>query len=228
MKHISPFLMIILAFVIFGTMACLCSFFDQSNPLIFTPDKLPDAQEGLSYDVTISISQNRTPVGSISVSEGTLPPGFELIYIQAESSAKITGIPTQAGSYTFTIRASCFGTNTSGQQGEKQYSIVVSALSQEEQLVFIPDVLPGTRVGNPYEETISIRQNWTPVGDISLSEGLLPPGLELEFVEAEQIARITGTPTQDGTYVFSISTWCFGTNESGQTGNIQYTLVVDP
>jgi hypothetical protein len=89
-------------------------------------------------------------------------------------------------------------------------------------------MLPEAEAGVPYEATISISQNRTPVGGISLSEGTLPPGLELVYTQAENTGIITGTPTQDGTFAFTISVWCFGTQESGQTGDKQYTIVVEP
>jgi len=125
MKRLSPIVLIVLAFIVFATVACMCSFFNQRDPLIFDPDQLPDAQTGVPYEATISISQNVTPVGRISLSEGTLPPGMELVFTQMEDTAKISGTPTQTGSYTFTIQVWCLGTNTSGQVGEKQYTIVV-------------------------------------------------------------------------------------------------------
>lgn len=125
MKRISPIALLVLAFVVFATVACMCSILYPSKPLVFSPDQLPDAQAGVPYEATIRISQNRTPAGSISISEGTLPLGLELVYTQAEDTAKITGTPTQAGTYTFTISVWCFGTNISGQTGEKQYTLVV-------------------------------------------------------------------------------------------------------
>ncbi len=125
MKRISPITLVVLAFVAFATMACMCSSFIPREPLVFNPDKLPDAQVGIPYEVAISISQNQTPAGDISVSDGTLPPGLELVYVQAEDTAKITGTPTEAGTSTFTISVWCFGTSVNGQTGDKQYTLVV-------------------------------------------------------------------------------------------------------
>ena len=38
--------------------------------------------------------------------------------------------------------------------------------------------------------------------------------------------QISGTPTVSGTFNFTISVWCYGTNVSGQTADQQYVLVV--
>jgi hypothetical protein len=93
-------------------------------------------------------------------------------------------------------------------------------------LEFMPDKLPGAQVGHPYNLEILISRNVTPVGNFSISDGALPPGLELLMDEQLHTARITGTPSQSGTFKFTVSVWCYGTNVNGQTGEKQYALVV--
>ena len=93
-------------------------------------------------------------------------------------------------------------------------------------LEFLPAQLPAARVGQPYQVDILVSRNVTPVGDYSVSEGSLPRGLTLVMDQNLRIGRISGTPTQAGTYKFTVSVWCLGTNVSGQTGDKQYTLVV--
>jgi hypothetical protein len=94
-------------------------------------------------------------------------------------------------------------------------------------LAFSPSALPNAAAGSPYLQTITISNNETPVGDISVSSGTLPPGVTLTFVRGSSVsADLTGTPTTAGTYVFTISAWCLGTNVSGQTGDQSYALVV--
>ena len=93
-------------------------------------------------------------------------------------------------------------------------------------LEFKPDQLSEIRVGQPYQVDILVAGNVTPVGNYSISEGALPTGLTLGMDENLRIGRISGTPTQAGTYKFTVSVWCLGTNVNGQTGDKQYTLVV--
>jgi len=93
-------------------------------------------------------------------------------------------------------------------------------------LVFEPDTLPEAEAGVPYEVTVQVTQNETPVGDFWVEAGGLPNGLTLEFVEGEDSARIFGVPQESGTYTFKVSVWCYGTNVSGQEGSKEYILVV--
>ena len=95
-------------------------------------------------------------------------------------------------------------------------------------LKFTPDDLPDAQVGNVYDEEIRVTLNNTPVGDFFISEGTLPEGLEFTFLEGEDAATITGTPTEAGTFSFTVSAWCFGTQVSGQTGDKSYSLIVNP
>jgi hypothetical protein len=95
-------------------------------------------------------------------------------------------------------------------------------------LRFSPDSLPEAQVGTPYEARIQISLNSTPVGDFFISEGTLPEGMEFTFLEGEDAATITGTPTEAGEFKFTVTVWCFGTQVSGQTGEMTYTLTVIP
>jgi hypothetical protein len=96
--------------------------------LIFSPASLPDAAVGTSYDAAISISQNVTPAGQFYLSKGDeLPPGLTLDEeITGGNTIHITGTPKKAGTYTFTVSVWCYGTSVSGQQGSKEYTIIVS------------------------------------------------------------------------------------------------------
>ena len=94
---------------------------------------------------------------------------------------------------------------------------------------FDPDTLPNAQVNTRYEAEIHVTENRTPVGDFAISDGDLPAGLELQKVEGvEDTARITGVPVKSGTSTFKISVWCYGTNVSGQTGEMEYSIVVKP
>ena len=45
-------------------------------------------------------------------------------------------------------------------------------------------------------------------------------------IKGQDAAQIGGTPRKSGTFKFTVSAWCFGTNTSGQFGHHDYILVV--
>lgn len=95
-------------------------------PLKFAPDELPEAQLGQPYLAEIRVTQNVTPVGKFSVSQGALPKGLALEKVDGEQDlARITGTPEETGVFTFTISAWCYSTSVKGQTGEKEYTLVV-------------------------------------------------------------------------------------------------------
>jgi hypothetical protein len=95
------------------------------TPLKIEPDSLPNAQTGVEYEVEIHVSDNVTPLSSVFISSGTLPAGLEFVFVDGEDSAKVSGVPEETGTFTFTVFFSCFGTMVSGQSAEKEYMIVV-------------------------------------------------------------------------------------------------------
>lgn len=96
-----------------------------TTPLMIEPDSLPNAQTGVEYEVEIHVRDNVTPLNSVFISSGTLPAGLELIFVDGEDGAKISGTPEETGTFTFTVFVSCKGTMVSGQTLEKDFQIVV-------------------------------------------------------------------------------------------------------
>lgn len=93
-------------------------------------------------------------------------------------------------------------------------------------LMFAPASLPSAQVGVPYEATIIVQGHVTPVFLFGVAEGSLPDGLTWEYHEHDDFAKITGTPTRAGTFTFTVSAYCLGTNVSGQTGEMEYSIEV--
>jgi hypothetical protein len=119
-----PLIVLSAALLIFS-MSCVL-FYPRGGDLKFDPDKLPEAPVSVQYEAEIHVTQNRTPVGDFSLSDGSLPAGLKLEKVaDVEDTARITGVPTETGTFTFKISVWCYGTNVSGQTGEKEYSIVV-------------------------------------------------------------------------------------------------------
>lgn len=117
--------LILLSTIILTLVTLACAQLSGITALKFAPDILPDAQLNTPYETEIRVTQNNTPVGAFSISKGALPAGLELVQIPGKDQAKISGTPTESGTFTFTVSVWCYGTNVSGQTGEKEYRIVV-------------------------------------------------------------------------------------------------------
>lgn len=89
-----------------------------------------------------------------------------------------------------------------------------------------PDSLPNAQIGVDYQVEIRVSDNVTPVAHVYISEGALPVGLEL-LLDHDEGIQISGTPEQAGTFTFVVFITCHGTMVGGQTGAIEYTLVVE-
>lgn len=116
--------------VLLSTAACLLLPFyplpeKTRQPLVFAPDALPSAIKGVPYEAEITISQTETPVIDFYILKGALPDGLTIEHVEHENTAKITGIPTEEGSFTFEVTVQCYGTSVSGQSGSREYTIQV-------------------------------------------------------------------------------------------------------
>lgn len=92
---------------------------DPARPLVITnqSDVLSPGQVGVSYAIGV-FADGGTPPYRWSLVAGQLPPGLSL----TTSPGRITGTPTTAGTFTFTLRV----TDEGGQQATQQFSITIS------------------------------------------------------------------------------------------------------
>ncbi len=82
--------------------------------LVITTTSLPDGTVGASYNATLAASGG-TPPYAWSLPSGSLPPGLSL------SGATISGTPTTAGTFPFTVQVQ----DNAGQTAQRQLSISV-------------------------------------------------------------------------------------------------------
>lgn len=122
-KQLIVFLMPILL-VVFT--ACLCGVPLTPHPdLKIDPVELPPAHVGVAYEETLQVSQNVTPVYTMSITEGRLPDGMKFEYIDRGISATISGTPKEAGTFKFSVSVACLGTSVNGQATKVEYTLVV-------------------------------------------------------------------------------------------------------
>jgi hypothetical protein len=92
---------------------------DPPRPLVITngTDVLSPGRVGVSYAIGV-FADGGTPPYRWSLIAGQLPPGLSL----TASPGRITGTPTTAGTFTFTLRV----TDQGGQSATQQFSITIS------------------------------------------------------------------------------------------------------
>ncbi|HQR21874.1 MAG TPA: putative Ig domain-containing protein [Burkholderiaceae bacterium] len=174
-----------------------------SAAIVVNPANLPGGTVGTAYSSTISATGG-TGAKTFAVSAGALPAGLTL----NASTGVISGTPTAAATYAFTIRA----TDTIGATGTRAYSVTINPA-----IVVNPASLPGGTLGTPYSQSIS-PTGGTGTYTFSVSAGALPAGLTLNAATG----AITGTPTTAATSNFTIR----ATDGNGAIGSRAYTVAI--
>ena len=78
-------------------------------------------QEHAAFTVAIGKAGAAGPTVAFAVTAGSLPPGLSLAP-SFESGTAITGNPTQAGTFNFTMRLADYA----GQQATQQFSLTIN------------------------------------------------------------------------------------------------------
>ena len=177
------------------------------KPVIST-GTLPTAYAGEEYSQTLQAKPGT--VGNAltwSVSSGNLPAGLQL----GESTGTISGTPTAAGSYTFTVQV----TETPTDGGEaltatKQFTLTVTAKLEitNDQTSF------NLTRGEPFTLKLTANQPVT----WSFQAGYMP-GLRLS---GDTISGTVSSYTSSGTYTATM----LATAADGQTADIKLTFIV--
>jgi len=159
------------------------------------------------YNQTVTASPSGGSY-SFAVTAGALPTGLSL--------NAITGTPTTAGNYNFTITASGFSGGFGSCTGSRQYTGTIAGSSCP--TISLPD-LPGGQPGQLYNQSLAA----TPAGSYSyaVTAGSLPPGLTLYG----SLGMLFGYPTAAGTFNFTITASSLG-ESNNCTGSRAYVLQI--
>lgn len=159
------------------------------------PVSAPDGTVGVLYKASFSSAGGTLPV---SLAIDSVPPGLTFV------DGDLTGIPTRAGAFDFTITA----TDANRCTGSRLYRITICPA------ITIMGVAPAGTVGVGYKTSFSANGGTTPYS-YSIS-GSIPPGLT--FAGGD----LTGTPTTAGTYTFTV----LAVDAGKCSGSGTFTLVI--
>ena len=166
---------------------------DPDAPEITSGNNLPAGTTGNDYDLTLA-RNGRTPI-TWEKTGGTLPPDLTL----ERDSGRLHGRLCSAGTFTFTVKA----TNSLG-SAEKTFTLTVSTLPFTLSGDTFSDGIAGKLYSGSIEATGGVMPySWEKAGNI-------PSGLSFSY--SGNKAVISGTPSKEGYYNFSIKA-------SDSTGN---------
>lgn len=179
-----------------------------SAPTIdLTPTTLPDPTQGAAYSAALSASGGTAPY-TFSIVGGALPVGVTL-----NSGGTLSGTPTNAGPYAFTVQASDSSTGVGPFNGTRSYSGTV----QPGIPVLNPATLPNGAIGAAYTAALSVTQGAGAPYSFTVVSGALPTGLTLSSGGV-----ISGTPNTAGSFTAVVQV----TDAAAQNGQRSYTITI--
>ncbi len=165
------------------------------------PDPLPRALVNTLYSQQLTATGGTSPY-TFSVVGGSPPAGITL-----SASGLLSGTPTNITPANFTVRA----TDVNGCTGTKTYTLIVCGV-----ITVNPATAANGIVGTAYSQTFT--QTGAGASPTWSDSGTLPPGLTLN----PNTGLLSGTPTTEGTFNFTITTTAF----NGCTGQRSYTVTI--
>lgn len=178
-----------------------------SNALSILTTSLPSGTLNVAYPTqTLTAGGGQPPYRWVVVTTGpgNLPPGLTLDGV----FGRISGTPTNAGVFPFTLMVTDNNNNTAS----GTLSITIGGT-----IVITPATLPNAAVNTAYSQTLTATGGQSPYG-WAVTSGSLPVGLTLGATSGV----ISGTPTLPGSATFTVTV----TDYTRVTAQASYTLIV--
>lgn len=182
----------------------------QVGPLTIATTSLPNGGVGQAYSQAITMANGTSPF-TPTLASGSLPPGVTLGTGTGSSGGTLTGSPTTAGTYTFAIQVKDAG----GQTATQTYTVTIGAFA-----ITTTSLSDGT-VNNGYYQTLAVSNGTSPY-TFSVTQGSLPPGLNIAASSDGLSGVLQGTPTTAGTSTFTVQV----KDKNGLTATQDYSLVI--
>src|SRR6266576_698852 len=164
---------------------------NAAPPLIVTATALPNGTAGAAYPSTNLQASGGVPpyAWSVTTAATTFPPGLTL-----SSTGQITGTPTAAATYNFTVQV----TDSVNSTAMTNLRILINAAPP---LIVTATALPNGTAGAAYPSTNLQASGGVPpyAWSVTTAATTFPPCLTLSST-----GQITGTPTAAATYNFTV------------------------
>ncbi len=179
------------------------------SPVTITTSTLPAGQVGVAYSTLLAASGGTTPY-SWSLGSGILPAGLSL-----STGGTLSGTPTTAGSFTFTIKVTDSTTPTT-QTATNSLTFTAAAANGPVQIT--TTTVPAGQLSVAYSTTLQATEGTTPY-TWSITSGSLPVGLTLSAG-----GTISGTPTTTGSSSFTVKATDSGSPATSATATFSITV----
>jgi hypothetical protein len=183
--------------------------------LSVTKPTLPGAKVGVAYSYQMVSAGGAAPV-TWSVTAGSLPFGLSL-----SPAGLISGIPTTANSYSFTV------TTADAAMTPMSFNTALTIVVSPATVTITTTSIPSALVSQPYSVTLAAQYGATPYKWTLATGSVLPAGLTLSTSGV-----IAGTPTIAGQYSFSVqvsdASTPIGTSTQSYTMGVYSPVVITP
>jgi hypothetical protein len=184
---------------------------NPASSLRLSPAALASAMVSSAYSTTLSATGG-SGTYTFTATSGSLPLWLSL----NASTGVLSGMPTAAGTATFTITAS--DSQTAALFGSQTYTLTVNPAGS---LTLGPATLPSATANGAYSTTLSATGG-SGTYTFAASPGSLPAWLSLNTTTGV----LSGTPTTSSTSTFTIT--ATDSKTAGLSGSQTYTLTVNP
>jgi hypothetical protein len=164
------------------------------------PATIPDGTVGTPYSATLTSTNGTSP--SFSISAGALPTGITL-----SAGGVLSGTPTAAGNYTFTVRVTATGANA----GQRQFTLSIGFTLEGV-------ALPAGTTGVTYTAQLTPPSGAAAPVTWKFVSGKIAGGLSFAAN-----GTVSGRPTEAGVFTFGAE----ATDAKGGRGNATFTLTVN-
>ena len=185
----------------------------SSATVTYAPSSPAAGTVGTSYLQTLApAASGGTGPYTYAMATGALPAGLTL-----NSNGTLSGTPTAAGTFNFTVAATDSSTGTgpfSATSGPLTLTINAPTISVS------PALLSNATVASAYSQSLSASGGTSPY-TFTVSTGSLPAGVTLS-----SNGTLSGTPTAGGTFNFTVTAQDSSTGIGPYTGSRAYSLNV--
>lgn len=183
-------------------------------PPVINTTTLQAGTVGITYSQSLNATGGNKTLHWSVVSTASLPPGITI-----SNAGVISGVPTTAGTYNFTVKVADGDANNAASDEDTQaYSIVVAEADLAPAIT--SSTLPSGDTDTVYSQTLSASNgNGTLIW--SLVSGTFPPGIALS-----DAGIISGTPTSSGTFIVTIKVMDSDANNTVSDEDVETLTII--